>query len=93
MILALGVALGLNRFLRAPLAQRLGVLYFLPFAVSLVAAALVWQWLYEPVYGFLNHLLGLVGIGAAASGSRASTEVLPVPGRWSTSGSASASTR
>ncbi len=41
------------------------VLYFLPFAVSLVAASLVWQWLYEPVYGFLNHLLGLVGHRAA----------------------------
>ena len=62
-ILALAVALGLNRFARVRWRSVWAVLYFLPFAVSLVAAALVWQWLYEPVYGFLNHLLGLVGIG------------------------------
>ena len=37
-------------------------MYFLPFSVSLVAAALVWQWMYDPVYGFLNHLLGAVGL-------------------------------
>jgi multiple sugar transport system permease protein len=37
-------------------------MYFLPFSVSLVAAALVWQWLYDPVYGFLNHALGWLGL-------------------------------
>ncbi len=31
-------------------------MYFLPFATSLVAAALIWQWIYEPVYGFLNYV-------------------------------------
>src|SRR5216683_2110506 len=36
--------------------------YFIPLAVSLVAAALIWQWLYEPVYGVLNHVLVLVGL-------------------------------
>jgi len=30
--------------------------------VSLVAAALIWQWLYEPVNGVLNHALVLVGL-------------------------------
>jgi multiple sugar transport system permease protein len=62
-VLALLVALGLNRFARLRWRSAWAVLYFLPFAVSLVAAALVWQWLYEPVYGFLNHLLGRIGIG------------------------------
>ena len=62
-VLALVVALGLNRFARVRWRSVWAVLYFLPFAVSLVAAALVWQWLYEPVYGFLNHLLGRLGIG------------------------------
>ena len=57
------MALGLNRFARLRWRSAWAVLYFLPFAVSLVAAALVWQWLYEPVYGFLNHLLGRLGIG------------------------------
>jgi multiple sugar transport system permease protein len=62
-VLALLVALGLNRCARLRWRSAWAVLYFLPFAVSLVAAALVWQWLYEPVYGFLNHLLGRIGIG------------------------------
>ena len=62
-VLALLVALGLDRFARVRWRSVWALLYFLPFAVSLVAAALVWQWLYEPVYGFLNHLLGRVGIG------------------------------
>ena len=26
-------------------------MYFLPFEVSLVAAALIWQWMYDPLYG------------------------------------------
>ena len=62
-VLALLVALGLNRFARLAWRSAWGALYFLPFAASLVAASLVWQWIYDPVYGFLNHLLGLVGIG------------------------------
>ena len=37
-------------------------MYFLPFAISLVAAALIWQWIYDPVYGFLNYALSFVGI-------------------------------
>ena len=61
-VLALLVALGLNRFARLRWRSAWAVLYFLPFAVSLVAAALVWQWLYEPVYGFLNYALSFVGI-------------------------------
>ncbi len=61
-VLALAVALGLNRFARPRWRNAWAALYFLPFAVSLVAAALIWQWLYDPVYGFLNYLLGLVGV-------------------------------
>jgi multiple sugar transport system permease protein len=59
--LALMVALGLHR-LRSIRARSLWTaMYFLPFAVSLVAAALIWQWIYDPLYGFLNHLLSQVG--------------------------------
>ncbi len=61
-VLALLVALGLNRFARVRWRSVWAVLYFLPFAASLVAASLVWQWLYEPVYGFLNQLLGWIGL-------------------------------
>jgi len=61
-ILALAAALGLNRVLSLRWRNAWAAMYFLPFSVSLVAAALIWQWIYDPVYGFLNHLLAFAGI-------------------------------
>ena len=61
-VCALAVALGLNRIATLKWRNVWASMYFLPFATSLVAAALIWQWIYEPVYGFLNYALSLVGI-------------------------------
>jgi multiple sugar transport system permease protein len=61
-ILALAVALGLNRMVALRWRNVWAAMYFLPFSASLVAAALIWQWIYDPVYGFLNYLLSTVGI-------------------------------
>ena len=61
-VLALAVALGLNNLASLKWRNVWASMYFLPFATSLVAAALVWQWIYEPVYGFLNYALSYVGI-------------------------------
>jgi ABC-type sugar transport system permease subunit len=61
-IAALAVALGLNRIANLKWRNIWASMYFLPFATSLVAAALVWQWIYDPVYGFLNYALSYVGI-------------------------------
>lgn len=36
--------------------------YFMPVISSMVAVAVVWQWLYNPEFGLLNYLLALVGI-------------------------------
>ncbi len=36
--------------------------YFAPVVTTLVAVATVWRYLYHPRFGFLNYLLGLVGI-------------------------------
>jgi ABC-type sugar transport system permease subunit len=60
--LALMVALGLNRLNSIRARSVWTAMYFLPFAVPLVAAALIWQWMYDPLYGFLNHLLSRVGV-------------------------------
>jgi multiple sugar transport system permease protein len=62
-ILSLAVALGLARITRLRWRNGWAAMYFLPFSVSLVAAALVWQWIYDPVYGLANYALGFVGIG------------------------------
>ena len=61
-ILALAVALGLNRIGSLKWRNVWAAMYFLPFSASLVAAALIWQWIYDPVYGFLNFLLALIGV-------------------------------
>jgi multiple sugar transport system permease protein len=61
-VCAFFVALGLNRISSLKWRNVWASMYFLPFATSLVAAALVWQWIYEPVYGFLNYALSPVGI-------------------------------
>jgi len=37
-------------------------LFYVPYVTSTVAAAAVFEWIYHPQYGFVNELLGLVGI-------------------------------
>jgi len=60
--LALAAALGLHRLSSLRWRSVWTAMYFLPFSVSLVAAALIWQWMYDPLYGFLNYLLSRVGL-------------------------------
>jgi multiple sugar transport system permease protein len=61
-ILSLAIALGLNRISSLRWRNVWASMYFLPFATSLVAAALIWQWIYDPINGFLNYALSFVGI-------------------------------
>jgi ABC-type sugar transport system permease subunit len=61
-VLAFAVALGLNRIASLRWRNLWASMYFLPFATSLVAAALIWQWIYDPVYGVLNYVLSFIGI-------------------------------
>ena len=37
-------------------------IYFLPFILPLVVVAIVWQWIFHPLYGPLNKLLDSVGL-------------------------------
>lgn len=39
--------------------------FFLPVVTSMVAAALIWGWLYHPDIGLLNYALSLIGIQGA----------------------------
>jgi len=36
--------------------------YFLPTITSMVAVAVVWQWIYNPEFGLLNFILGIFGM-------------------------------
>lgn len=60
--LALMVSLLLNRIKNKKFRDLLSATYFLPLVTSLVAAALVWAWIYQPIYGLFNHLLVAVGL-------------------------------
>ena len=62
MAAALGLALLLNR--RRGGERLLRTVVFLPFVTSAVAIAIVWQWMFNPDFGLVNYLLGLVGIPA-----------------------------
>ncbi|MGC8834010.1 MAG: carbohydrate ABC transporter permease [Armatimonadota bacterium] len=61
---AIGISLVLALMLFQPLAGR-GVyrtIYFLPYVTSVVAAAVVWTWIYNPRYGILNYVLTRLGL-------------------------------
>lgn len=59
-VLPLLVAVFMNQKARAISIYR--SVFFLPVVTSTVAVALVWFWLYNPDFGVINFLLGLVGI-------------------------------
>ncbi len=59
-------ALGAALVLSARMVRFKGVfrtIYFAPVVTTLVGVATVWRYLYHPRVGFLNHLLGSVGLG------------------------------
>lgn len=60
--LALMVSLLLNRTKNKIFRDLLSATYFLPLVTSLVAAALIWDWIYQPIYGLFNYLLVAVGL-------------------------------
>jgi ABC-type sugar transport system permease subunit len=67
-----------SRRLRFPNLYRTLILF--PMFVSQVAAAYNWKWLYIDVYGLLNYILGLIGLGPVdwLSASRALLSVIIV---------------
>lgn len=61
MAIALGIALALQGHARSTRIAR--TVFFLPYVSSVVAIALVWQWMYHADFGLLNYLLSFVGVG------------------------------
>jgi len=59
-LLAFVLALMINRKMWGVLIFR--VVYFAPQVTLVVAAALIWQWIYQPEFGLINYMLSLVGI-------------------------------
>jgi multiple sugar transport system permease protein len=62
--IGLGVAILLNQRLRGLVFFR-GA-FFIPVVSAWVAVALLWTWIFNPRYGILNYLLGVVGVSGPA---------------------------
>jgi len=78
MIVSLALALLLNQKLKFTKFYRSA--FFLPVVTSTVAAALLWQWLYEPNFGLINYVLDRIGLFIRSSSSTAASVLnLPVP--------------
>jgi multiple sugar transport system permease protein len=60
LILALVIALLMIRPLRGIYVMR--TIYYLPSVIGGVAVSLLWLWVFNPEFGILNYLLGLIGI-------------------------------
>ncbi|QYR22469.1 sugar ABC transporter permease [Paenibacillus sp. sptzw28] len=60
LILAMLLAIGLNRPLKGSKAFR--VIFYMPAVCSLVAVAILWQWLLNKDYGLINYVLSWFGI-------------------------------
>jgi len=60
MAVSLLLALALNAPIRYRVFYR--TVFFMPVVTSVVAVALVWTWLYNPDFGFINLLLAKIGI-------------------------------
>ena len=55
------IALFLNQ--KVPGMRLYKSLFFFPFVISQIVVGLVFTWFYDPTFGMLNTLLGLVGLG------------------------------
>ncbi|HMN43243.1 MAG TPA: sugar ABC transporter permease [Povalibacter sp.] len=63
--LSLGASLGAALLVNSKLARFRNVyrtLYFAPVVTTMVAVAVVWRYIFHTRYGFLNYVLGFVGI-------------------------------
>jgi multiple sugar transport system permease protein len=61
-LLSLAVAVLLDRMKARQIRNALHIVVLLPLMTSLVAAALIWQWIFDPVFGVLNLIVGWLGI-------------------------------
>jgi multiple sugar transport system permease protein len=65
---ALALALLLATALNTRIAGRpiYRAIYFMPFLTMPIASAVVWKWLYNPIYGLINYGLTSLGLGTPA---------------------------
>lgn len=63
LVLALGLALLANQATRAIRAYR--TILFIPALLSFVAVGILWNWIYSPSFGLINHALSVFGVSTS----------------------------
>ncbi len=66
LVLTMGLLVAVLLNGKVPFKGGFRVMYFVPVVTSWVAVALVWKWLFNPVYGLINNGLALLGITGPA---------------------------
>jgi raffinose/stachyose/melibiose transport system permease protein len=66
LVIGLGLALLMWHVRRGGVAYRIA--FFLPYVLPQVAIGVVWGWIYDPIRGWLNWALELIGLGALRTG-------------------------
>lgn len=61
LVLSMAVAIAINGKLRGR--KFFEVLFFIPYLTSVIAIGIVFRYLFNGDYGFINYILGLVGLG------------------------------
>jgi multiple sugar transport system permease protein len=74
-VLGLLVAMGLNR--RLPGTVILRTAYFAPFITTLAAAALLWQWIFDPTRGLIDSVLYQIGVSNPPAWLNSSVWAMP----------------
>lgn len=64
----IGLALSVVLWTGAKGSIVLRTVYFLPVVISPVIIGVIWGWIYNPIFGILNHSLRSVGLGNLAKG-------------------------
>ena len=60
-----GLLLALCLFARPPFARSLRIIWFTPVLMSYVVVGIIWVWLYDYDWGFINLALHWLGLGAS----------------------------
>ncbi len=74
--ISLLVALLIRNQLRGMGAIR--TIVYIPQGISWVATALIWSWLYNPIYGLIDHILSLVGVAPVSWTTDFNTAMLSI---------------
>ncbi|GAC1404648.1 MAG: sugar ABC transporter permease [Chloroflexota bacterium] len=74
-VLGLLVAMGLNRGLPGTVFLRTA--YFAPFITTLAAAALLWQWIFDPSRGLIDSFLYQIGVSNVPAWLNSSVWAMP----------------